>query len=61
MENYKEGIISVIEYLDKVNEYLQAYGLNSREYGLARDKLEEAVFWLTYGMENENDNEGWNN
>lgn len=57
MENHIESISQIIDYLDKVNEFLQVYDTPNREYELARTKLEEAVFWLTYGMENETNEE----
>lgn len=55
MIEHIENISQVVDYLDKINEYTQCYGIDNREYNIARQKLEEAVFWLTYGMEEENE------
>lgn len=57
MNEHIENLSQVVDYLDKINEYMQCYGIDSREYNIAREKLEEAVFWLTYGMEEENGKE----
>ncbi len=51
MIEHIENISQVVDYLDKINEYMQCLGLDNREYNIARQKLEEAVFWLTYGGE----------
>lgn len=56
MNEHIENLSQVVDYLDKINEYMQCYGIDSREYNIARQKLEEAIFWLTYGMEEENGN-----
>ena len=55
MNEHIENISQVVDYLDKINEYMQCYGMDNREYNIARQKLEEAIFWLTYGMEEENE------
>lgn len=45
---------SMVDNLDKVLEYLKAYQERTREQDIAMQKLEEAVFWLTYSLpENE--------
>lgn len=46
-----EELSMIIDYLDKSIRLMDLYGLDSREQNIARQKLEEAVFWLTYGME----------
>ena len=46
-----EELSMIIDYLDKSIRLIDLYGLDSREQNIARQKLEEAVFWLTYGME----------
>lgn len=46
-----DELSSVVDYLDKSIRLMDLYGLNSREQEIAKRKLEEAVFWLTYGME----------
>ena len=46
-----EELSMIVDYLDKSIRLMDLYGLDSREQNLARQKLEEAVFWLTYGME----------
>lgn len=42
---------SMVDNLDKVIEYLKAYQEKTREQDIAIQKLEEAVFWITYGLE----------
>lgn len=49
------NISEVVDYLDRLCEYLEDIGENNRELKIAREKLEEAVFWITYGMENLNE------
>lgn len=46
-----EELSSVVDYLDKSIRLMDLYGMKSREQEIAKQKLEEAVFWLTYGME----------
>ena len=46
-----EELSMIVDYLDKSIRLMDLYGLDSREQKIARQKLEEAVFWLTYGME----------
>ena len=46
-----EELSMIIDYLDKSILLMDLYGLDSREQNIARQKLEEAVFWLTYGIE----------
>ena len=46
-----EELSVIIDYLDKSIRLMDLYGLKTREQDIARQKLEEAVFWLTYGIE----------
>ena len=54
-EEMIEELSMIVDYLDKTIKLIDLYGLNSREQNIAKQKIEEAVFWLTYGMEEEND------
>lgn len=42
---------TLIDYLDKLIYLLKDKGFETREQDIAIQKLEEAVFWLSYGME----------
>ena len=44
-------ISTITDYLDKAIQMLEGYGEKTREQDIAKQKLEEAVFWLTYGIE----------
>ena len=46
-----EELSMIVDYLDKTIRLMDLYELDSREQNIARQKIEEAVFWLTYGME----------
>ena len=46
-----EYISQTVDNLDKIIQLLSMYKDKTREQDLAMQKLEEAVFWLTYGME----------
>lgn len=46
-------ISSITDYLDRAIQMLEEYGEKTREQDIARQKLEEAVFWLTYGIKEE--------
>ena len=48
-----EYIAITVDNVDKIIQYLQAYQEKSREQEIAMQKLEEAVFWLTYSMGDE--------
>lgn len=41
----------IVDYLDKLILALKINQEKTREQDIAIQKLEEAVFWLTYGME----------
>ena len=52
-------ISKIVDYLDKVSYILKKYDNKTREQDIAIQKLEEAVFWLTYeleGVDNETTN-----
>lgn len=55
-EEITNDIASIVDYLDKLIQMLQCFGNVTREQDIAIQKLEEAVFWLTYGLEENNDN-----
>jgi len=46
-----EYISQTVDNLDKIIQLLSLYKDKTREQDIAMQKLEEAVFWLTYGME----------
>ena len=48
-----DNIINVVNYLDKIVYMLKEYDNETREQDIAIQKLEEAIFWLTYGIEDE--------
>ena len=52
--NIINSISSIVDYLDKLVYMLKNYDNNTREQDIAIQKLEEAIFWLTYGAD-END------
>lgn len=51
-ENIINNISNVIDYLDKLIYMLKEFKEETREQDIAIQKLEEAVFWLTYGVDN---------
>ena len=55
-EEVINDITHIVDYLDKV-VYILKNDTNesTKEQDIAIQKLEEAVFWLTYGMMEEND------
>lgn len=46
-----EYISQTVDNLDKIIQLLSLYKNKTREQDIAMQKLEEAVFWLTYGLE----------
>ena len=50
-EEITSDIASIVDYLDKLIQMLKCYGKTTREQDIAIQRLEEAVFWLTYGVE----------
>lgn len=53
IEDITQYISETVSNLDKIIQYLQSYQEKSREQDIAMQKLEEAVFWLTYGIESD--------
>lgn len=49
IENINEYISQTVDNLDKIIKYFMCQE-HTREQEIAVQKLEEAVFWLTYGM-----------
>lgn len=45
----------VTDYLAAISDYLGKQEEDNREFKIAREKLEEAVFWIEYGKENLDD------
>lgn len=54
-EEITNDISSIVDYLDKLIQMLQCNGNITREQDIAIQRLEEAVFWLTYGLEGNNE------
>lgn len=52
-EEIIHDISSIVDYLDKLIDLLKKYDNYTREQDIAIQKLEEAVFWLTYGVDEE--------
>ena len=52
-EEIVNDLSSLIDYLDKLIYLLKDKGNITREQDIAIQKLEEAVFWLSYGLEEE--------
>ena len=46
-----EYISQTVDNIDKIIQLLSMYKDKTREQDIAMQKLEEAVFWLTYGTE----------
>lgn len=55
MSNINQDLVDeialIVDYLDKAIHLIDLYGLDTREQDIARQKLEEAIFWLSYGAE----------
>lgn len=52
IKDINEYISQVVDNLDKIVQYFMCKE-HTREQEIAIQKLEEAIFWLTYGMEEE--------
>ena len=50
-EDLTEDLSMIIDCLDKMIRLMDFCGLKTREQNIAIQKLEEAVFWLSYGIE----------
>lgn len=48
-------IIRVVDLLEDEIDERKRKGLTTREFELATNKLEEAVFWICYGCDNVDD------
>ena len=46
-----ESISQLVDYLDRIVQILKCDKEITREQDIAIQKLEEAVFWLSYGVE----------
>lgn len=55
INDINEYISETVDNLDKIVQYLQSYQEKTREQDIAIQKLEEAVFWLTYSVEVKDD------
>lgn len=52
-EEIVDNISGIVDYLDKLVCLLKEYNNQTREQDIAIQKLEEAIFWLTYGISEE--------
>ena len=52
-----ESISQLVDYLDKIVQILKYDKETTREQDIAIQKMEEAVFWLSYGIENNEEND----
>lgn len=50
-EDITNDLSNLIDYLDKLIYLLKDKSIETREQDIAIQKLEEAVFWLSYGVE----------
>ena len=50
-EDITNDLSNLVDYLDKLIYLLKDKGIETREQDIAIQKLEEAVFWLSYGVE----------
>lgn len=55
-EDITNDLSNLIDYLDKLIYLLKDKGIETREQDIAIQQLEEAVFWLTYGTAEEDEN-----
>lgn len=46
-----DDLSSIVAYLDNLIYLLKDKGFEAREQDIAIQKLEEALFWLSYGLE----------
>ena len=52
-EDITDDLSSLVSYLDKLVYILKDKGFETREQDIAIQKLEEAIFWLSYGLNDE--------
>lgn len=50
-EEITDDLSKLVDYLDNLIYLLKDKGVETREQDIAIQKLEEALFWLTYGIE----------
>lgn len=57
IEDINSYIATVVDNLDKIVYYLSIQEEKTREQDIAMQKLQEAIFWLTFGIDNIEDRE----
>lgn len=58
IEDINSYIAETVDNLDKIVYYLSLHEEKTREQDIAIQKLQEAIFWLTFGTDNlEEENE----
>lgn len=54
-DDITNDLSKLVDYLDNLIYLLKDKGFETREQDIAIQKLEEAVFWLTYGLGGDSD------
>lgn len=57
IEDINSYIATVVDNLDKIVYYLSIQEEKTREQDIAMQKLQEAIFWLTFSIDNTEDRE----
>lgn len=57
IEDINSYIATVVDNLDKIVYYLSIQEEKTREQDIAMQKLQEAIFWLTFSIDNIEDKE----
>ncbi len=52
IEDINSYIAETVDNLDKIVYYLSLHEEKTREQDIAIQKLQEAIFWLTFGTDN---------
>jgi hypothetical protein len=52
IEDINSYLSKVVDDLDKIVYYLSLHEEKTREQDIAMQKLQEAIFWLTFGIDN---------
>ena len=52
-QEIRDYIATTVDNIDKIIQLMSMYKDKTREQEIAIQKLEEAVFWLTYGSEDQ--------
>lgn len=52
IEDINDYLSKVVDDLDKIVYYLSLHEEKTREQDIAMQKLQEAIFWLTFGIDN---------